>query len=256
MDVRQSVFVLANGVVPDTSSAVVDPGGAAKVVATGTVDENLVEIASCGTSAVAVVAVASSGTKVVGDDNNDESSVLRMLLNVVTLKLIAVVVVVVVAVVEVIVVVFNVADVKLVVAVVDVVVMVLAAAAVSASSVDIANTVVTSTGYEPSCIVHWVFGIHLVTTSGPCCTVQQTPGGSALVQSLRPSMEVTQSAFVLRKKVVSDTASAVVTTAESMAIVFVRSDKAAVVAVTCVSAVGVASIVVISAGYEPSCIAH
>ena len=138
---------------------------------------------------------------------------------------------------------------------------------VSTLVVSTENIVVTSAGYEPSCMVHWVFGIHLVTTSGPCCTVQQTPGGSALVQSLRPSMDVRQSVLVLMKGVVPDIAIAVVIAGEVVEIctgnvVEVSNDaefKASVVVVAVVVSVAVvdmASIVVTSAGYEPSCMVH
>ena len=147
MDVRQSVFVLMNGVVPDMVTAVVMAGE--------------------------VVEICTGNVVVVSSD----------------------------------------AEFK-----VDVVVV---AVVVSIVVVDMASIVVTSAGYEPSCMVHWVFGIHLVTTSGPCCTVQQTPGGSALVQSLRPSMDVRQSVLVLTNAVVPDAMGAVVIPTEVVVTVII-----------------------------------
>ena len=130
----------------------------------------------------------------------------------------------------------DVADKELVVSVVDVVDVVVVVVVVDV----MASIVVTSAGYEPSCMVHWVFGIHLVTTSGPCCTVQQTPGGSALVQSLRPSMDVRQSVFVLTNGVVPDTTCTVVIPKD----VVVSTVKVVVVAVVVVAVFFVEGIVV------------
>ena len=135
----------------------------------------------------------------------------------------------------------------------------------SGSAVLCAKIVVTSAGYEPSCMVHWVFGMHLVTTSGPCCTVQQTPGGSALVQSLRPSMDVRQSVLVLTSVAVVGSATAVVTSKTPSDIVapvvdvvpsVLEIDTNAVVVVVSLTVDGMVSIVVMSTGYEPSCMLH
>mgnify|MGYP006979901499 CR=1 FL=1 len=127
-----------------------------------------------------------------------------------------------------------------VVAVVAVVVLAVAdVIVVSTPLVAIAIIVVTSAGYEPSCMVHCVFGIHLVTTSGPCCTVQQTPGGSALVQSLRPSMDVRQSVLVLTNGVVPETTGTVVIPTEAVA-------TAVVVAVVVEVPLAVAATVVVA----------
>lgn len=64
---------------------------------------------------------------------------------------------------------------------------------------------VNAPGKVPSCIKHCSCGTHLVTSCGPSCNVQQTPGGSAVAQSFTPSMEVRHFEFVLIGTVATST---------------------------------------------------
>ena len=177
---------------------------------------------------------------------------------------IVVVVTVVVVVVTVVVVVVTVVVVVVTVVVVVSMVVVVTVVVVAGSEVVTAMVVVSSDGKLPPCIRHCSSGTHRVTFSGPCCKLQQTPGGRLLMQSLVPSMLVMQAEFELTSSVVAADVVFMVTIVVVTVVVVVVTVVVVVSTVVVVTVVVVAGsevvtaamVVVSSGGKLPPCIRH